>query len=501
MGAETKRSEGSGGVRQTDPGAGVRRRPVAIPSDPAEFLHALESVSSGIRDPVAKLRFIRTSLSRYKAVHRVVRKVPVAPVRRVLYHWLSLEGLRHLLETKAVGPSGLNVATRVSFAFGRAAVMGLGLIFGISVGVAAYRHMRPLAAPLMAAPRRVAAPAAVAPLPDPASSVAEQGTAAPLTTAGVAPAAIWLVEKGPQWELYSNGLRIDTALTVKGTPRSFRVFDREGNLEPRVYNAPVGLLFHTSESDVWPLEAAYNENLRGTSQGLLRYVQKNRLYHYVIDRFGRVFRIVAEDSKANHAGNSVWANAGRVYLNLNHAFLAVSFETRWEGGKALPITQAQLAAGRNVSDYLRQRYEIAPEMCVTHGLTSVNPKKHLIGHHMDWARGFPFAVFGLPDQYQHEAPSVALFGFDYDDDFLKVLDQPWPGVRAAEAELSREAARQRRAVEDVRFDRQTAYDRWIEKQQAGYEPGPNAAAGEGSGTGEAAVGRAAASTSRPEGLQ
>jgi hypothetical protein len=95
-------------------------------------------------------------------------------------------------------------------------------------------------------------------------------------------------------------------------------------------------------------------------------------------------------------------------------------------------------------------------MCVTHGLTSVNPKKHLIGHHMDWARGFPFAVFGLPDQYQHEAPSVALFGFDYDDDFLKVLDQPWPGVRAAEAELSREAARQRRAVEDVRFDRQTA---------------------------------------------
>jgi hypothetical protein len=140
-------------------------------------------------------------------------------------------------------------------------------------------------------------------------------------------------------------------------------------------------------------------------------------------------------------------------------------------------------------------------MCVTHGLTSVNPKKHLIGHHMDWARGFPFAVFGLPDQYQREAPSVALFGFDYDDDFLKVLDQPWPGVRVAEAELSREAARQRRGVEDVRFDRQTAYDHWIEKQQGGDEPGPNAAAGEGLEGVEPAVGRAAASTSRPEGLQ
>jgi hypothetical protein len=497
MGAETKRTDRSGHVR---------RRPVPTLSEPEEFLQSLESVSRGIRDPVAKLHFIRNSLTRYQALDRVVRAVPMAPLRRLLYRWLSLEGLRHLLDTKALGTSraGVDVATRVSFAFGRAAVIGLGLILGVSAGVAAYRHMRPPAAPLMAAPRHVAAPAPAAPAGNAASSAVEQTAASSLTTAGLAPAAIWLVEKGPQWELYSNGLRIDTALTVKGTPRAYRVFDGEGNLEARVYNAPVGLLFHTSESDVWPLEAAYNENLRGTSQGLLRYVQKNRLYHYVIDRFGRVFRIVAEESKANHAGNSVWANAGRVYLNLNHAFLAVSFETRWEGGKALPITQAQLAAGRNVSDYLRQRYEIAPEMCVTHGLTSVNPKKHLIGHHMDWARGFPFAVFGLPDQYQRAAPSVALFGFDYDDDFLKVLDQPWPGVRTAEADLARDAARAGRDVEDVRYERQSAYDRWMEKQQAGDDgekTGAPAAAGAVSESAERAVGHAAASTSRPEGLQ
>ena len=96
----------------------------------------------------------------------------------------------------------------------------------------------------------------------------------------------------------------------------------------------------------------------------------------------------------------MWAQGDRVYLNLNNAFLGVSFETRWEGGRPCPSPQAQLAAGRNLTDYLRQRYEIAPEMCVTHGLTSVNPKKHLIGHHLDWARGFPFEAFGLPDQYQ-----------------------------------------------------------------------------------------------------
>ena len=161
MGAETKRTDRSSGVRPPDRSAGVRRRPVPTASEPEEFLHALESVSQGIRDPVVKLRFIRTSLARHQAARRVVRKVPVAPVRRVLYRWLSLEDLRQLLDTKALraDASGVNIATRVSFAFGRAAVIGLGLIFGISVGVAAYRHMRPPAAPLMAAPRQVSAPA------------------------------------------------------------------------------------------------------------------------------------------------------------------------------------------------------------------------------------------------------------------------------------------------------------------------------------------------------
>ena len=52
---------------------------------------------------------------------------------------------------------------------------------------------------------------------------------------------------------------------------------------------------------------------------------------------------------------------------------------------------------------------------------------------MDWARGFPFEAFGLPDQYQRAAPSVALFGFGYDEDFLKVMDKPWPGVAEATA--------------------------------------------------------------------
>jgi hypothetical protein len=271
------------------------------------------------------------------------------------------------------------------------------------------------------------------------------------------------VEKGAGFEQYSNGLRIDTTRTIAGTPREFRIFGEQG-LQPELHTRPIGILFHTSESDVWPLEASFNDNLRGSSQNLLGYVRKNRLYHYVIDRFGRVYRVVAEDAKANHAGHSIWEDDGRIVLNLNHAFLGVSFETRWEGGRALPITRAQFSAGRDLADHLRQKWGIVPGMCVTHGLTSVKPAKYLIGHHVDWARGFPFAAFGLPDQYERALPSVERFGFGYDEELLKVMGDLWPGVAYGEQALGREAARSGRPVDAVRQERRALYDSWIAAQ-------------------------------------
>jgi hypothetical protein len=272
------------------------------------------------------------------------------------------------------------------------------------------------------------------------------------------------VEKGPGFEQYNHGLRIDTSFTVDGEPRRFRVFDLKAGLLPEVRQAPLGIVFHTSESDVWSLEEANNERLRDSSQHLLLYVQRLRLYNYLVDRFGRVFRVVEEAAKANHAGHSIWARGDTVYLNLNHASLGICFESRWGGGRALPITAAQLAAGRALTEYLRQRWEIAPEMCVGHGLVSVNPRQHLIGHHVDWARGFPFEAFGLPDQYAVPPPSVALFGFGYDDDFLRVLGEPWSGVRSAERALAAEAARQGCSADEVRREKQGLYDRWHEEQ-------------------------------------
>lgn len=254
---------------------------------------------------------------------------------------------------------------------------------------------------------------------------------------------------------------------MQGPARRYRIADRQRGFKATVYNQPVGILFHTSESDLWPLEANYEGRLRQSSTELIKYVQRSKAYNYLIDRFGRVYRVVADETRASHAGHSVWAQGDDVYLDLNAAFIGISFESRWQGtqgespeGRALPITRAQLIAGRNLTNYLRQRFTIAPEMCVTHGLTSVAPRQFLIGYHRDWAAGFPFAAFGLPDQYAQPPAAVTVFGFGHDDDFLRAVGKLSPGLITAERMLTTEAQNRGITLDALRQERRALYQKW-----------------------------------------
>jgi hypothetical protein len=58
----------------------------------------------------------------------------------------------------------------------------------------------------------------------------------------------------------------------------------------------------------------------------------------------------------------------------------------------------------------------------------VNPSNFRIGYHTDWASSFPFERLGLPDNYRLPLPSIALFGFQYDANFVERA-----GPRLAEA--------------------------------------------------------------------
>jgi hypothetical protein len=416
-----------------------------------ELLREIESVSRGIRDPAAKLRYLRASLAEKPRLEERLSAVPGASVRKALYRWANLEKGRKLAGKSSVDP---RLVRSLFLARGMAVLAAASVVAALAGAMStAFQAGTRLPVSVVAAkePAPPARPADAEPLPERSS--------------GLAPRQIWLVESGADYELYSNGLRVDISYAVDGPPRRYRTFVSGGGMEPEAGAKPVGILFHTTESDVWPLEAAFNESLRGSSASLLRYLKRERVYHYLIDRFGRVFRVVNEGSKANHAGSGSWTDGERFYLSLNNAFLGVSFETRWEGGRALPITEAQLTSGRSLTDSLRQRYDIKPEMCVAHGLTSLNGKKHIIGHHLDWARGFPFGAFGLPDQYQAAPPNVAYFGFGYDETLPERMGEPWPGVPAGELAFTRAAQDEGVPLPAFRRQRQDLYDTWQSQQQ------------------------------------
>lgn len=425
-------------------------------------LEELERRSRSISDPVEKLRFLRRSLERCESVDEKVQAVPGAPLRWLARRLTGVDELRPLFSGNPNGAlaeprrSRTPLPRRARHTLNVAALL---LVAAGGLALAAYPRSHP--APSAPTPERA--------LPGPGEPTLPLADSGGLAPRPLAPERIWLVDSGKGFELYSNGLRIDTSFAVPGEPRRYRLFDVERGIEPGIHERPVGIVFHTSESDIWPLEESFNGKLRDSSQNLLHYLRKNKVYHYLIDRFGQVFRVVEERDRANHAGNSVWSAGRLVYLNLNGSTIGVSFETRWEGGRALPITRAQFEAGRSLSDYLRSKWSIAPELCVTHGLTSVNPKKHLIGHHLDWARGFPFAAFGLPDQYTREAPAVALFGFGYDERFLAVMGEPWPGVGGAEQAIEQEAQGEGRPLAQLRREKTGLYDQWFAEQAADPE--------------------------------
>ena len=185
----------------------------------------------------------------------------------------------------------------------------------------------------------------------------------------------------------------------------------------------------------------------------------------MIDRFGRVFRIVAESDVANHAGQSLWADQKNIYWGLNHSFLGVAFEaqTETQSGESSDIaTHAQIDAARVLTEMLRSKYHIASMNCVTHAQVSVNSQPMRLGYHTDWAANFPFRDAGLSEGYDTPIAALTIFGFDYDSAFLQANGRRvWPGLVTAEEQLVREAADHGATLEftAARFSRDSARGR------------------------------------------
>ena len=257
-------------------------------------------------------------------------------------------------------------------------------------------------------------------------------------------ANVWLVDRNKGYEVYSNGLRIETRYEMQAEEKHQDLFRhyRKESLESLQIKAPEGIVFHTTESHILPFEQGQSRNIQLLGENLIYYIRGKRAYHYVIDRFGRVYRVVPENEEAYHAGYSVWANGKWVYVNLNQSFLAVSFEAQTRDTDSMPtVSPAQIHAGRVLTEMLRGKYKITSDNCVTHAQVSVNPSNMLIGDHTDWAGNFPFVEIGLRDNYEIPVAGLYAFGLEYDQTYVKSTGvRLWKGLVLAEEQLRQDAA-------------------------------------------------------------
>jgi hypothetical protein len=110
---------------------------------------------------------------------------------------------------------------------------------------------------------------------------------------------------------------------------------------------------------------------------------------------------------------------------------------------------------------------------VAHGIVSINPTDYLIGYHLDWAKGFPFDLFGLRDKYYQPPPSMVEFGFKHDRAFVNAIGgEPWPGIELAEANLKARATDMQISLSTLRRDLQSdfnLYRNWL-REMRGQEP-------------------------------
>src|ERR1022692_3170461 len=119
---------------------------------------------------------------------------------------------------------------------------------------------------------------------------------------------VWKIEETKDYEVYSNGLRIENRLAIANDPRSYQlesVKDWAVGQTPRSARPPqsdtqkpagasaadqrvrptslprtqpAGIVFHTTESDQAPFEPTQQHNLRRIGRETLLFVRNNRAY-------------------------------------------------------------------------------------------------------------------------------------------------------------------------------------------------------------------------------
>lgn len=429
------------------------------------YARLVDRYSRFIESPVLRLKFLNCALKSEPPRSRWMKRVPF--VNELPERAMVIAELSKVLPLDQRAPLGFRLTSLLYRA--RVAVYGACLAATLAAGAGlvytAAKIVNTLSVSTEA--RNIVMPN------QPKASAPGSAVAAIGSEAGLSLDKVWLAEQGEGYEFYSNGARVLTEMETDGPRRQFYRFElgalAAGPDEAEPLVRPVGIVYHVSESDLLPFAGGYNKSLQNHSRALLEYARTNRLYNYVIDRFGRTYRIVRDESAANHAGNSVWGDHRSVYVNLSASFIGVCFEGKSGNGTAVGadgINEAQIYAARVLTAVLRSKFQIDDANCVTHGLVSVNPSNRLMGYHTDWVSAFPFEALGLTNKYETTLCAVSRLGLGYDSAYVAAAGgTKWAGLERADAELREAAARHGVKVDIERRALSRLFERAFKKQR------------------------------------
>lgn len=143
--------------------------------------------------------------------------------------------------------------------------------------------------------------------------------------------------------------------------------------------------------------------------------------HYLIDRAGRVTRMVAEDRRAWHAGRAFWAGA----RDINARSIGIELENRGHEWGYQPFPDAQITALEALCRDILARHPIPPERVLGHA--DVAPtRKQDPGELFDWARLAAAGIGLWPDGARPGDPAsvpmlLARLGYDVDADLAACI--------------------------------------------------------------------------------
>jgi hypothetical protein len=138
------------------------------------------------------------------------------------------------------------------------------------------------------------------------------------------PEKIFLRENNREYEKWSNGCQILKKYETDNHPRAYYTIPRGAETDgEQVSNKIVGIIYHTPESHIVDFTPDNNEAIQKGSRQLIEWIRDHKLYNYLIDRYGDIYRIIRDEHAADHAGHSVWADAKNTYVLLKDRLIVV----------------------------------------------------------------------------------------------------------------------------------------------------------------------------------